>query len=298
MTFKSGFISIVGRPNAGKSTLINQIVKQKIAIVTKKAQTTRDAIIGVKTEEDYQLIFIDTPGIHKPKHQLGERMNRTAYAHFKGVDLVYYIIDGAEPFGTGDEFVIERLSKLKIPVFLIINKVDKMSEQALLERIAASTDFQFAEIVPISALENNNVDRLLDVTLSYMEEGVMYYPKDQVSAYPEQFIMAEIVREKILELTEEEIPHSVAVAIERIVKKKNATIISAVILVDRPSQKGIIIGKQGSMIKQIGERARGELETVLGEKVFLETYVRVEKNWRNRARMLNQLGYIETEYEQ
>ncbi|CAH2762716.1 GTPase Era [Erysipelothrix rhusiopathiae] len=298
MTFKSGFISIVGRPNAGKSTLINQIVKQKIAIVTEKAQTTRDAIIGVKTEEDYQLIFIDTPGIHKPKHQLGERMNRTAYAHFKGVDLVYYIIDGAEPFGTGDEFVIERLSKLKIPVFLIINKVDKMSEQALLERIAASTDFQFAEIVPISALENNNVDRLLDVTLSYMEEGVMYYPKDQVSAYPEQFIMAEIVREKILELTEEEIPHSVAVAIERIVKKKNATIISAVILVDRPSQKGIIIGKQGSMIKQIGERARGELETVLGEKVFLETYVRVEKNWRNRARMLNQLGYIETEYEQ
>ncbi|WP_323615513.1 GTPase Era [Erysipelothrix rhusiopathiae] len=298
MTFKSGFISIVGRPNAGKSTLINQIVKQKIAIVTEKAQTTRDAIIGVKTEEDYQLIFIDTPGIHKPKHQLGERMNRTAYAHFKGVDLVYYIIDGAEPFGTGDEFVIERLSNLKIPVFLIINKVDKMSEQALLERISASTDFQFAEIVPISALENNNVDRLLDVTLSYMEEGVMYYPKDQVSAYPEQFIMAEIVREKILELTEEEIPHSVAVAIERIVKKKNATIISAVILVDRPSQKGIIIGKQGSMIKQIGERARGELETVLGEKVFLETYVRVEKNWRNRARMLNQLGYIETEYEQ
>lgn len=298
MTFKSGFISIVGRPNAGKSTLINQIVKQKIAIVTEKAQTTRDAIIGVKTEEDYQLIFIDTPGIHKPKHQLGERMNRTAYAHFKGVDLVYYIIDGAEPFGTGDEFVIERLSKLKIPVFLIINKVDKMSEQALLERIAASTDFQFAEIVPISALENNNVDRLLDVTLSYMEEGVMYYPKDQVSAYPEQFIMAEIVREKILELTKEEIPHSVAVAIERIVKKKNATIISAIILVDRPSQKGIIIGKQGSMIKQIGERARGELETVLGEKVFLETYVRVEKNWRNRARMLNQLGYIETEYEQ
>lgn len=298
MTFKSGFISIVGRPNAGKSTLINQIVKQKIAIVTEKAQTTRDAIIGVKTEEDYQLIFIDTPGIHKPKHQLGERMNRTAYAHFKGVDLVYYIIDGAEPFGTGDEFVIERLSKLKIPVFLIINKVDKMSEQALLERIAASTDFQFAEIVPISALENNNVDRLLDVTLSYMEEGVMYYPKDQVSAYPEQFIMAEIVREKILELTEEEIPHSVAVAIERIVKKKNATIISAIILVDRPSQKGIIIGKQGNMIKQIGERARGELETVLGEKVFLETYVRVEKNWRNRARMLNQLGYIETEYEQ
>ncbi|QIK70166.1 GTPase Era [Erysipelothrix sp. HDW6C] len=297
MDFKSGFISIVGRPNAGKSTLINRLVRQKIAIVSDKAQTTRDAIIGVLTEEEYQLVFIDTPGIHKPKHELGSRMNSTSYAHFKGVDVVYYIIDGTEPFGKGDQFVTDRLRKLKIPVFLIINKVDQMNQQALLEKIASYIDFEFTEIIPISALQDDNIDKLLEVTLNYMEDGVMYYPKDQVSAYPEQFIYAEIIREKILQLTEEEIPHSIAVTIERIVKKKNSTLINAVILVDRDSQKGIIIGKQGKMIREIGLRAREELETIIGESVYLETFVRVEKNWRNRSRMLNQLGYVETEYE-
>lgn len=295
--FKSGFISIVGRPNAGKSTLINLLVKKKIAIVSEKAQTTRDAIIGVVTEDDYQLVFIDTPGIHKPKHELGSRMNRASYAHFKGVDVVYYIIDGTEPFGKGDQFVLERLKTLKIPVFLIINKVDAMNKDEIIKKITFHAEGMFKEIVPISALENNNVDRLIDVTLSYMEEGPMYYPKDQVSAYPEQFIYAEIIREKILQLTEEEIPHSVAVSIESIVKRKNATVMSAVILVERQSQKGIIIGKQGSMIKQIGERAREELETIMGGKVFLETFVRVEKDWRSRAKILNQLGYVETEFE-
>ncbi len=297
MSFKSGFISIIGRPNAGKSTLINQLVKQKIAIVSEKAQTTRDAIIGVLTEEEYQLVFIDTPGIHKPKHELGSRMNRASYAHFKGVDVIYYIIDGTEPFGKGDQFVMDKLATVKLPKFLIINKVDAMSENDLISKINQFSEFGFTEIIPISAKENNNVDKLLEVTLDYTEEGVMYYPKDQVSAYPEQFIYAEIIREKILQLTEEEIPHSVAVTIERIVKKKNSTLINAVILVDRMSQKGIIIGKQGSMIKEIGLRAREELETIIGESVYLETFVRVEKNWRNRSRMLNQLGYIETEYE-
>ncbi|WP_159648535.1 GTPase Era [Erysipelothrix aquatica] len=297
MSFKSGFISIIGRPNAGKSTLINQLVKQKIAIVSEKAQTTRDAIIGVLTEEEYQLVFIDTPGIHKPKHELGSRMNRASYAHFKGVDVIYYIIDGTEPFGKGDQFVMDKLATVKLPKFLIINKVDAMSENDLIAKINQFSEFGFTEIIPISAKENNNVDKLLEVTLEYTEEGVMYYPKDQVSAYPEQFIYAEIIREKILQLTEEEIPHSVAVTIERIVKKKNSTLINAVILVDRMSQKGIIIGKQGSMIKEIGLRAREELETIIGESVYLETFVRVEKNWRNRSRMLNQLGYIETEYE-
>ncbi|QIK57650.1 GTPase Era [Erysipelothrix sp. HDW6A] len=297
MGFKSGFISIVGRPNAGKSTLINQIVKQKIAIVSPKAQTTRDAIIGVLTEEEYQLIYIDTPGIHKPKHELGSRMNQASYSHFKGVDLIYYIIDGTEAFGKGDQFVLERIRSTKLPVFLLINKVDAMTKDELIEKIAFYDDGTFKEIIPISALTNDNVDRLIQVSLEYMEEGVMYYPKDQVSAYPEQFIYAEIIREKILELTEEEIPHSVAIAIERIVKKKDTTIIDAVILVDRDSQKGMVIGKQGRMIKAIGEKAREELETIIGGKVFLETYVRVEKNWRNRAKMLNQLGYVETEYE-
>lgn len=297
MGFKSGFISIVGRPNAGKSTLINNLVKQKIAIVSEKAQTTRDAIIGVLTEDEYQLVFIDTPGIHKPKHELGHRMNDTSYAHFKGVDVIYYIIDGFEEFGKGDSFVADKLKHVKLPVFLVINKVDKMDKDALLEKVASLTHYEFAEIIPISALEDNNVDRLIDLTLSYMEEGPMFYPKDQVSAYPEQFIYAEIIREKILELTQEEIPHSVAVTIERIVKKNGSTHINAVILVDRDSQKGMVIGKGGKMLKQIGTLARGDLETIIGTSVFLETYVRVEKNWRNRAKMLNQLGYIETEYE-
>ena len=297
MSFKSGFISIVGRPNAGKSTLINELVKHKIAIVTEKAQTTRDAIIGVLTEEEHQIIFIDTPGIHKPKHELGTRMNKSAYAHFKGVDVIYYIMDGTEKFGTGDEFVSEKLKKVKIPVFLLINKIDEMTQMALLEKIAELSKLGFSEIIPISALEKDNLDRLLEVSLTYLEEGPMYYPKDQVSAYPEQFIYAEIIREKILKLTQEEIPHSVAVTIERIVKKDKTTLLNAVILVDRDSQKGMVIGKKGAMLKKIGQDARMDLETVIGGPVFLETYVRVEKNWRNRTKMLNQLGYVETEYE-
>ena len=297
MSFKSGFISIVGRPNAGKSTLINELVKHKIAIVTEKAQTTRDAIIGVLTEEEHQIIFIDTPGIHKPKHELGTRMNKSAYAHFKGVDVIYYIVDGTEKFGTGDEFVSEKLKKVKIPVFLLINKIDEMTQMALLEKVAELSKLGFSEIIPISALEKDNLEKLMEVSLSYLEEGPMYYPKDQVSAYPEQFIYAEIIREKILKLTQEEIPHSVAVTIERIVKKDKTTLLNAVILVDRDSQKGMVIGKKGAMLKKIGQDARMDLETIIGGPVFLETYVRVEKNWRNRTKMLNQLGYIETEYE-
>lgn len=297
MSFKSGFISIIGRPNAGKSTLINRLVEQKIAIVSEKAQTTRDAIIGVRTKDDSQIVFIDTPGIHKPKHELGDRMNKASYAHFKGVDLIYYIIDGTAKFGKGDEFVLDRLKNVKLPIYLLINKVDQMSKDEILEKIVHFSAYNFTEIIPISALEDDNIDRLLDVSLELMEEGPMYYPKDQVSAYPEQFIYAEIIREKILKLTEEEIPHSVAVTIERIVKKNGSTLIDAVILVDRDSQKGMIIGKQGSMLKKIGTTAREELETMIGQSVYLQNYVRVEKNWRNRAKMLNALGYIETEYE-
>lgn len=298
MSFKSGFVSIVGRPNAGKSTLINQLVKQKIAIISDKPQTTRDAIIGVRTTDDYQMIYIDTPGIHKPKHELGDRMNKTAISHFKGVDAIYYLMDGSEKIGTGDEFVMKRLATVKIPVFLVINKVDKMTRDELLLRIDALQDRGFAEIIPISAANNHNLDKLNEVTLSYMGEGPMYYPKDQVSAYPEQFIMAEIIREKVIRLTEEEIPHSVAIAIESIVRKKNTTVVSAIIMVDRASQKGILIGKQGSMIKKIGQYAREELETLLQTPIFLETHVKVEKDWRNRQRLLNQLGYIEVKDEQ
>lgn len=296
--FKSGFVSIVGRPNAGKSTLLNQLVKQKIAIVTDKPQTTRDAIIGVLTEDDYQIIFTDTPGIHKPKHELGSRMNSIAYSNFRGMDLIYYMMDASIPLGGGDDFLIEKLSHVKTPIILVLNKSDKITGDELLLRIVEMrAKLDVAEVVPLSAIESNNIDTLLEVTLNYMEDGIMYYPKDAVSAHPEQFIIAEIIREKIINLTQEELPHSVAVAIEKMVRNKNALVINVVIFVNRPSQKGMIIGKHGSMIKAIGQQAREELELVLGEKIFLETHVRVEKNWRNKDRLLNQLGYIEIEDE-
>lgn len=294
--FKSGFISIIGRPNAGKSTLINQIVKQKIAIVTDKPQTTRDAIIGILTNDTSQMVFIDTPGIHKPQHELGNRMNKAAYSHFHGIDVIYYLMDVSEDFGKGDQFVLDKLANVKVPVILILNKVDAVHQETLLLKIETMRHkYAFAEIVPISALNDDNVDKLLDLTLNYLHDDVMYYPKDTVSAYPEQFIIAEIVREKIINLTQEEIPHSVAVTIDKMTRKKNSLIIDITILVNRDSQKGMIIGKQGAMIKEIGKQARLELETILGQSVYLETYVRVEKDWRNRNRLLSQLGYVEIE---
>lgn len=296
--FKSGFVSIVGRPNAGKSTLLNQLLKQKIAIVTDKPQTTRDAIIGVLTQDEYQIIFTDTPGIHKPKHELGSRMNAIAYSNFKGMDLIYYVMDVSVPFGKGDEFLVEKLALVKTPIILILNKTDKVTQDELLLRIVEMKErLEIADVVPISAMNAHNLDTLIDVTLAYLEDGIMYYPKDMVSAYPEQFIIAEIIREKIINLTQEEIPHSIAVAIEKMTQKKNVLVIDVVIFVNRDSQKGMIIGKQGTMIKEIGKQAREELELRLGQKVFLENHVRVEKNWRNRHRLLNQLGYIEIEHE-
>lgn len=296
--FKSGFISIIGRPNAGKSTLLNALVNQKVAIVTDKPQTTRESITAILTEDTHQLIFVDTPGIHKPKHELGTRMNQAAYAQFRGVDLIYYIVDADTEFGKGDQFVLDKLESVNTPVILILNKIDKISSQQLLEKIVEMKSVHdFAEVVPVSAKDRKNLDTLIDVSLTYMTDNLMYYPKDTVAAYPEQFIIAEIIREKIINLTEEEIPHSVAVAIERMVQKKNALIIHAVIFVNRESQKGMIIGKQGQMIKNIGTQARKELEVILGQTVFLENYVRVEKNWRNRNRLLNQLGYIDIEQE-
>lgn len=295
--YKSGFISIVGRPNAGKSSLLNQLVGEKIAIVTDKPQTTRDAIIGVRTTDEHQIIYIDTPGIHKPKHELGQRMNFASYQHFKGVDVIYYMMDGSQELGKGDRFVMKRLKETKIPVFLLINKTDLMTRETLYERIAELSTEGFAEIIPISVKENSNLLELLNTSLKYLEEGPQYYPADQISAYPQQFIISEVIREKIINLTEEEIPHSVAVAIESVRHKDNVTVIGAVIFVNRASQKGMIIGKQGKMIRQIGQEAREELETILQRKVFLETHVRVEEDWRNRQKMLNQLGYVIEENE-
>lgn len=296
MTFKSGFVAIVGRPNAGKSTLINALLQQKIAIVSDKPQTTRNAIRGILTTDTYQIIFIDTPGIHKPKHKLGRNMNKESYASLSGVDVIYYIIDATQSFGSGDQFVLDVLKNHRIPVVLIVNKIDLLTKEGVMKVLANwEKVYPFKEIIPISALKENNLDRLLSLTLNYLEDGVAYYPIDQVSDYPIQFIIAEIIREKVLKLTEQEIPHSVAVVIENMNQKKDKLIIQALVVVERDSQKGMIIGKQGQMIKKIGQLAREELEMLMQGPVYLELYARVEKNWRDRQNLLSKLGYVEPE---
>jgi len=298
MSFVSGFVAIIGRPNAGKSTLINTIVKQKIAIATPKAQTTRNNIRGILTDDDSQIIFLDTPGIHKPQHQLGEAMVKEAWKSLSGADLIYFIVDISKEFGTGDEFILRQLESKKIPVILVLNKIDLLKKDELIEYLEAwKNSYDFAEIIPISALKDNNIDRLIEITKGHLTDTIRYYPDNQVCDYPEQFIMSEIIREKILLHTHDEIPHSIAIVIEKIVSKKDKMIINAMVLVERDSQKGIIIGKQGSMLKKVGTLARTELELIMGCKVYLEIFVRVEKNWRDRKRQLIQLGYVQTEYE-
>ena len=295
---KSGFVALIGRPNAGKSTLLNALVQQKVAIISPKPQTTRNSIRAIRTDADSQIIFVDTPGIHKPKHELGTQMNKEAYSAASGVDLIYYLVDGSVPFGSGDEFVLNTLRQMHLPVYLILNKIDLLEKEQLIDLLLAwQQRMDYKEIIPISAKTQNNLDQLIEVTKNDLTDGVQYYPADQVCDYPEQFIMAEIIREKVLLLTEEEVPHSVAVVIERIRKNREHLIINAMILVERDSQKGIIIGKQGRMIKQIGTLAREELQGLLGEPIFLELFVRVEKDWRNKKAKLQQLGYIQTELE-
>ena len=295
---KSGFVALIGRPNAGKSTLLNALVQQKVAIISPKPQTTRNSIRAIRTDDDSQIIFVDTPGIHKPKHELGTQMNKEAYSAAAGVDLIYYLVDGSVPFGSGDEFVLNTLRQMHLPVYLILNKIDLLEKEQLIELLLQwQKRMDFKEIIPISAKTQNNLDQLIEVTKNDLTDGVQYYPADQVCDYPEQFIMAEIIREKVLMLTEEEVPHSVAVVIERIRKNREHLIIHAMILVERDSQKGIIIGKQGRMIKQIGMLAREELQGLLGEPIFLELFVRVEKDWGNKRAKLQQLGYIQTELE-
>lgn len=251
-TFKSGFVAIVGRPNVGKSTLLNQIIGQKIAIMSDKAQTTRNKVQGVYTEDDAQVVFIDTPGIHKPKHKLGDFMVKVALNTFREVDLIYFVIDAESGFGRGDEFIIEKLKNVETPVFLLINKIDLVSKERLVELIEQYKDLlDFAEIIPISALEGEEVPNLLAETKNYLDEGPMYYPKDQITDHPERFIISELIREQVLQLTREEVPHSVAVVIEGIEKnpKTEKLTIMATIIVERSTQKGIIIGKQGQMLK-------------------------------------------------
>ncbi|MBA2938133.1 GTPase Era [Paenibacillus sp. CGMCC 1.16610] len=291
--FKSGFVAIIGRPNVGKSTLMNQIIGQKIAIMSDKPQTTRNKIHGVYTSGNGQIVFLDTPGIHKPTSKLGDYMSKVAHGTLGEVDAVLFLVDVVDGIGGGDRYIIEQLKHVETPVILVLNKIDLVQPEALLAIITQYKDlYNFAEIVPVSALKGNNVTTLLEQIIKYLPEGPQYYPADQITDHPEQFVCAELVREKILHLTREEIPHSIAVQIEDMRVESNGVVhISAVIFVERDSQKGIVIGKQGSLLKEIGRQARRDIETLLGSKTFLELWVKVKKDWRNQDRVLKDLGF-------
>lgn len=285
---KSGFVAIVGRPNVGKSTLLNRVVGQKIAIMSDKAQTTRNKIQGIYTTPDAQMIFIDTPGIHKPKHRLGDFMVDSALSTLREVDVILLMVNAEEKRGPGDNFIIEKLQGNKTPIFLVINKIDKIHPDKLLEIIENYRELlPFEQIVPISATEGNNVDTLLGELLRYLPEGPQFYPEDQVTDHPEYFIVSELIREKVLELTREEIPHSVAVVVEGMKRNENDKVqVQATIIVERSSQKGIIIGKGGKMLKDIGIKARRDIEVMLGDKIYLELWVKVQKDWRDKQNYL------------
>lgn len=298
MSFRSGYVSITGRPNVGKSTLLNTILGQKIAAVTEKPQTTRNRIIGIKNLEDAQIIFIDTPGIHRPRHKLGEFMVREAKEAIKDVDIVLLMVEpwsSKETIGIHPE-VMEILNVLKTadkPVILTINKIDRIKKPELLPLIEQySRLFNFKEIVPISALYGDGIDRLIKLIVEALPEGIPYYPRDQVTDQLERFIVSELIREQVMRQTEDEVPHCVAVEIVDWKERENGLInISANIYVERESQKGIIIGKEGQRLKSIGTEARKNIEGLLGTKVFLELWVKVKKDWRDNVNILRELGF-------
>ncbi|WP_227767499.1 GTPase Era [Zhaonella formicivorans] len=295
--FRSGFVAIIGRPNVGKSTLLNRVLGQKVAIMSDKPQTTRNKIRGVYTAENVQIVFLDTPGIHKPKHKLGEYMVETALHTLREVDAVLYVVDVTAEYGAGEEYVLKALSQVDTPVILALNKIDLLDKNKLLALIAEySHRFDFAAIVPVSAASGENVERLLQVLAQYLPEGPQYYPPEMVTDQPERLVIAELIREKVLHLTREEVPHSVAVQIETIEQRGTGGIyVGAVIYVERDSQKGIIIGKKGQMLKSIGQLAREDIEALLGSKTYLELWVKVRPDWRRREADLRNFGYTPQE---
>lgn len=296
--FKSGFISIIGRPNVGKSTFMNKVIGHKVAIMSDKAQTTRNKVQGVLTTDDAQMVFIDTPGIHKPKHALGDFMLKTAYSALRGVDAVLVVVNATEKIGPGDRLIMEKVKDMTVPVYLLINKIDLISNEELFHVIASYADEQeFDQVFPISAIEGNNVSEMVNSLKAVMPAGPQYYPADQVMDHPEYFVVAEFIREKILMLTREEIPHSVAVQVQSMQRNENNKIeVQATIIVERKSQKGIIIGAQGSMIKKIGHLARRDIETLLDDKVYLDLWVKIQRDWRDRQSSLNEYGYRPDNY--
>ena len=290
--FKSGFISIIGRPNVGKSTLLNALLGEKIAIISDKPQTTRNKILGIVNHPGAQMVFLDTPGIHKPMHRMNEFMVQTALRTYNEVDVILMLVEATEPPGAGDRFIIETLTKVKTPVFLLINKVDLIKKDGLLPLMQEySKLYNFTEIIPVSALKND-LGGLLDTILKRLPQGPQYFPDDQLTDQPERFVVSEIIREKIFELTKEEIPYATAVIIEEMKEEPDITRIHAAIIVERDSQKGILIGKGGSMLKKIGTLARLDAEKLLGAKIFLKLYVKVKKGWREDEHMLKNIGIL------
>ncbi|MCT4395752.1 GTPase Era [Periweissella beninensis] len=297
--FKSGFVAIVGRPNVGKSTLLNHIMGEKIAIMSNKAQTTRNKIQGIYTTENEQIVFIDTPGIHKPHNSLGDFMVKSALSALHEADAIWFVVNANEERGGGDDFIIERLKEItSTPIYLVINKIDLVHPNDLLPIMDSYQNaLDWSEVFPISAKSGVNVAELVNSVAQRLEVGPQYFPADQITDHPERFVISELIREKILQLTGQEVPHSVAVVIEKIERESEQKVqISATIIVDRPGQKKIIIGKQGSVIKEIGIRARKDIERLLGDRVNLTTWVKVEDRWRDKPQALQTYGYSEEDY--
>ena len=297
--FKSGFVTLIGRPNVGKSTLMNRLIGQKIAITSNKPQTTRNRIQTVYTCDEGQIVFVDTPGIHKAKNKLGEYMVSVAERTLSEVDVILWLVEPTTYIGAGEQHIAQQLAKVKTPVILVINKIDTVKKEEILKFIAAYKDIcNFAEIVPCSALKGENIDEIIKVILNYLPEGPQFYDEDTVTDQPERQIVAELIREKALRLLDEEIPHGIAVSVERMKTRPKGKIvdIDATIVCERDSHKGIIIGKQGSMLKKIGTKAREEIENLLDTKVNLQLWVKVKKDWRDSDFLIKNFGYDKKEY--
>ena len=291
---KSGFVALIGRPNAGKSTLLNSLLGEKISITTHKAQTTRNAILGILNEDDYQIIFIDTPGVHNPTSALGTYMNKEALSQAAGVDVICYIVDGEKGLQEEDNEILDKLFSYEVPVFLLLNKIDELEQATIIKRLAyASSKYKFNEIIPISALNKNNLDEFLNTAKTYLNDGVQYYPKEMKTNVNKNFQISEIIREKIILNTREEVPHLVACKVDVVKEKQSKVFIDASIICNKQAHKGIIIGKNGTMLKRINETSSSDISKLFNnKKIILSLFVKVEEDWLNQQKKLFDLGYF------
>ena len=294
---KVGVVSIVGRPNAGKSTLLNSIIKEKVSITSDKPQTTRNNIQGIYNDDESQIVFIDTPGVHKPVNKLGKFLNNETYSAFD-TDVILFLVDSSRPFGKGDEFILDKIKEYDSKVFLILSKIDKVKKDELYNLINEYKDkYNFDEIIPVSAIKDNNVEELLNVIKSYLNEGTPFYANDLYTDQSVKFMVSEIIREKIFRKTDKEIPYSTTVIIENYDENKSRVVINACIVVERDAVKKIIVGKSGSMIKEIGINAREDIEKLVGKRVDLELFVKTVNNWRDKDKLLAELGFDKKDFE-